>query len=80
MQLQAELSICMVNPLVLAFARVNPITHGLIGWSTANLVPGLSRRDLAFIVAWARGTSPLGLVSERADSVFVKALRNRFPR
>ena len=33
---------------------------------------------LAFRWAWARGRSPLGLVSQRADGVFVGALRARF--
>ena len=47
---------------------MNPITHGLIGWSTAHLAPGLSRRDLAFIVAAALAPDldGLGIVAELA--------------
>jgi len=33
---------------------------------------------LAFYLAWARGFSPLEMVSLRADRAFVRALRNRF--
>jgi inner membrane protein len=45
---------------------MNPITHGLIGWSTAHLALGLSRRDVAFIVAAALAPDidGLGLVAE----------------
>lgn len=47
---------------------MNPITHGLIGWSTANLAPGLSRRDLTFVVAAALAPDldGLGIVAELA--------------
>jgi hypothetical protein len=47
---------------------MNPITHGLLGWSTANLAPGLSRRDTAFIVAAALApdVDGLGIVAELA--------------
>jgi inner membrane protein len=47
---------------------MNPITHGLIGWSTAHLAPGLSCRDLAFIVAAALAPDldGLGIVAELA--------------
>lgn len=33
---------------------------------------------LTFRFAWARGRSPVGLVSERVDGLFVEALRRRF--
>ncbi|MEO6259466.1 MAG: metal-dependent hydrolase [Thermoanaerobaculia bacterium] len=33
-----------------------------------------------FALAWARGHSPLDLISTRADDVFVSALRRRWPR
>lgn len=33
-----------------------------------------------FWLAWWRGFSPLEMVSEKADSAFVNALRQRFPR
>jgi membrane-bound metal-dependent hydrolase YbcI (DUF457 family) len=33
-----------------------------------------------FWLAWWRGFSPLEMVSEKADSAFVNALRRRFPR
>ena len=33
---------------------------------------------LTFRIAWKRGYSPVGLISERADSRFVQTLRNRF--
>jgi hypothetical protein len=31
-------------------------------------------------LAWRRGFSPLEMISEKADAVFVAALRQRFPR
>jgi inner membrane protein len=31
-------------------------------------------------LAWVRGYSPVGIVSERSDGLFVGTLRNRFPR
>ncbi|MHC5054033.1 MAG: metal-dependent hydrolase [Planctomycetota bacterium] len=34
---------------------------------------------LMFYLAWRRGHSPVGIVSERADAAFVGALRARFP-
>ncbi len=34
----------------------------------------------SFCLAWARGYSPVGLFSERADRAFVETLRRRFPR
>lgn len=33
-----------------------------------------------FWLAWARGFSPLEMLSQRADAAFVKAIRSRFPR
>ena len=33
---------------------------------------------LCFYLAWKRGCSPLEMVSQQVDQVFVKALRNRF--
>jgi len=35
---------------------------------------------LAFYLAWRRGYSFVGIVSERADAAFVATLRRRFPR
>ncbi len=35
---------------------------------------------LAFYLAWRRGWSFVGIVSERADAAFVATLRRRFPR
>ena len=35
---------------------------------------------VTFWLAWARGFSPLEMVSEKADAIFVAALRQRFPR
>jgi hypothetical protein len=34
----------------------------------------------AFWLAWWRGFSPLEMISEKADAMFVAALRQRFPR
>ena len=31
-------------------------------------------------LAWLRGFSPLEMVSEKADAIFIAALRQRFPR
>jgi hypothetical protein len=35
---------------------------------------------LTLWLAWWRGFSPLEMISAKADSAFVAALRNRFPR
>ena len=35
---------------------------------------------ITFVLAWRRGYSPVGLLSARADAVFVDALRRRVPR
>lgn len=34
---------------------------------------------ITFRLAWLRGYSPVGLVSERADNAFVETIRKRFP-
>jgi membrane-bound metal-dependent hydrolase YbcI (DUF457 family) len=34
---------------------------------------------IVFTLAWRRGYSPLGLISERADQAFVRTLRRRWP-
>ncbi len=43
-----------------------------------NIAITLILLTLTFCLAWRRGFSPVGLVSRRADCVFVKTLRNRF--
>ena len=35
---------------------------------------------ITFYLAWLRGYSPLEMISVRADTAFVAALRGRFPR
>ena len=43
-----------------------------------NLAFGLVVTTAAFCLAWRRGSSPVELVSRRADTVFVDTLRARF--
>jgi membrane-bound metal-dependent hydrolase YbcI (DUF457 family) len=45
-----------------------------------NKVIGLAFFWATFVLAWWRGFSPFGLVSERADKAFVGLLRRCFPR
>jgi inner membrane protein len=50
---------------------------GLTAWPNVALTVILLLAT--FWLAWRRGYSPLEMVSARADSVFVAALRKRFP-
>ncbi len=45
-----------------------------------NVVITIALLLLTFWLAWWRGFSPLEMISTKADSAFVGALRNRFPR
>jgi hypothetical protein len=45
-----------------------------------NLVITIALLLLTIWLAWRRGFSPLEMISAKADSAFVAALRNRFPR
>jgi hypothetical protein len=51
---------------------------GLNAWP--NFVITGALLALAFYLAWRRGYSPVGIISERADAAFVAALRRRVPR
>ncbi len=50
---------------------------GLDAWP--NFVVTGALLVLAFYLAWRRGYSPVGIISERADTAFVAALRRRVP-
>ena len=47
--------------------------------SWQNMAITLALLALMFYLAWRRGYSPVGIVSERADGAFVATLRRRFP-
>ncbi len=49
----------------------------LNGWP--NFVITAAAMAAVFYLAWRRGYSPVGLLSERADAAFVNILRRRFP-
>ncbi|SRR5581483_89555 len=68
-------------PYLLPFSRTPELTWDgqwpLNGWQ--NFVITAIALVITFYVAWSRGYSPLGYVSERADAAFVATLRHRFP-
>lgn len=47
--------------------------------SWQNFVITFVALGLTFYLAWQRGYSPVGIVSERADNAFIAVLRRRFP-
>lgn len=51
---------------------------GLNAWP--NVVITVVLLLVTFWLAWRRGFSPLEMISAKADAVFVRALRQRFPR
>ena len=68
-------------PYVLPFSRSTYTWTGqwpLNGWQNMTLTAMLL--GMTFWLAWARGYSPLGLFSARADAAFIAAIRGRFPR
>jgi inner membrane protein len=69
-------------PLPYLFPFVKDLEISWSGQWALNAWPNLgltvSLLILTFYLAWRRGFSPLGIVSQRADQAFVGALRNRF--
>jgi len=68
-------------PYFLPLSRWNwtwPGQWPLNGWQNMSLTVLLL--GITLWLAWARGYSPVGLFSARADMGFVSALRGRFPR
>lgn len=67
-------------PYLLPFSRswqwAVPWQWALNAWP--NIVLTIVLLALALCIAWLRSFSPVGLVSERADSVLVATLRHRF--
>jgi len=51
---------------------------GLNAWQNLLITAGLLLATL--LLAWWRGFSPLEMISSKADAVFVKTLRQRFPK
>jgi inner membrane protein len=67
-------------PYLKPFSNAGMITwsgqRGLIAWP--NFAITLALLLATFYLAWSRGYSPLEMVSEKADRVFVETLRRRF--
>lgn len=67
-------------PYFLPFSRYSFNWNGqwpLNGWQNITLTVGLLL--VTFWLAWARGYSPLEMISQRLDEAFIRALRARFP-
>lgn len=69
-------------PYLSPFSQVVQVSwHGqwaLNAWP--NVIITIALLLLTLWLAWWRGFSPLEMISAKADSAFVAALRNRFPR
>ncbi len=69
-------------PYFLPFSRTPELSWDgqwpLNGWQNF-VITGISL-VITFYVAWSRGYSPLGYLSERADRALVETLRRRFPQ
>jgi len=50
---------------------------GFNAWPNVALT--LTLLGMTFYLAWRRGFSPVGIISQRADNSFIEALRKRFP-
>ncbi|MGB0035992.1 MAG: metal-dependent hydrolase [Candidatus Acidiferrales bacterium] len=69
-------------PYLLPFSRTAQLTWSgqwaLNAWP--NFVITIALLLAMFYMAWAKGFSPLEMISKRAHAAFVAALRRRFPR
>ena len=67
-------------PYFLPFSRTPVLSWdgqwALNGWQNF-VITGIALAA-TFVLAWARGYSPIGMISRRADEIFVRTLRARF--
>lgn len=69
-------------PYLMPFSHLGALTWrgqwALNAWP--NFAITIALLLVTFYLAWARGFSPLEMVSQKADAAFVATLRRRFPR